>query len=116
MHQAPAQHPGGATQEVVVLDLYVAGQTQKSRAAIANLKKICDQHLAGRNQCRVIDLMLNPQLAREDGIVALPTLIRRMPLPVHKILGDLSDIGSVLAGLGLREPALEHQAKGEAHD
>lgn len=81
--------------------LYVAGQTPKSLAAIANLKQICDQHLPGRSRTEVIDLLENPQRAREDQIVAIPTLIRVQPLPAHKIIGDLSNTERVLIALDL---------------
>ena len=87
--------------EVFLLRLYVAGQTPKSLAAITNLKRICDEHLAGRSQTEVIDLLENPQRAREDQIVAIPTLIRMQPLPVHKIIGDLSHTERVLIALDL---------------
>ena len=117
MKEATVKEPGGEpSSEAFVLHLYVAGESLRSIAAIANLKKICEKHLAGRHQCKIIDLKENPQLAHEDNIVAIPTLIRKMPLPEHKILGDLSNIDSVLIGLGLREPALENPAKGEAHE
>jgi circadian clock protein KaiB len=84
-----------------LLRLYVAGQTPKSLAAISNLKKICDEHLAGRSRTEVIDLLENPQRAREDQIVAIPTLIRVRPLPAHKIIGDLSNTERVLIALDL---------------
>jgi circadian clock protein KaiB len=87
--------------KVFLLRLYVAGQTPKSLAAIANLKKICDQHLPGRSRTEVIDLLENPQRAREDQIVAIPTLIRVRPLPAHKIIGDLSNTERVLIALDL---------------
>ena len=81
------------------LRLYVAGQTPKSLAAIANLKRVCDEHLAGRHTVEVIDLTRNPQLAVDDQIVAIPTLVRRLPTPLRKIIGDLSDTGRVLVSL-----------------
>jgi len=83
------------------LRLYVAGQTSKSMAAFANLKKICEEHLAGRYQIEVIDLLENPQLAQDDQILAIPTLVRRLPEPVRKIIGDLSNTERVLIGLDL---------------
>ena len=83
------------------LRLYVAGQTPKSIAAFANLKRICEEHLAGRYQIEVIDLLENPQLARGDQILAIPTLVRKLPEPVRKIIGDLSNTGRVLVGLDL---------------
>ncbi len=84
-----------------ILRLYVAGQTPKSMAAIANLNKICEEHLAGRYKIQVVDLLENPQLARGDQILAIPTLVRKLPLPVRKIIGDLSNTERVLIGLDL---------------
>ena len=81
------------------LRLYVAGQTPKSITALANLKRICDEHMSGRYQIEVIDLMENPQLARRDQIVAIPTLIRELPSPLKRIIGDLSNTERVLVGL-----------------
>jgi circadian clock protein KaiB len=88
--------------EVHLLRLYVAGQTPRSIAAFANLKRICEEHLAGRYQIEVIDLIQNPQLARGDQILAVPTLVRRLPEPVRKIIGDLSNSDRVLVGLDVR--------------
>jgi circadian clock protein KaiB len=85
------------------LRLYVAGQTAKSLLAFANLKRICEEHLAGQYHIDVIDLMKNPQLAKGDQILALPTLVRKLPQPVRKIIGDLSNTERVLVGLDLRE-------------
>jgi circadian clock protein KaiB len=85
------------------LRLYVAGQTPKSLTAFANLKKICEQHLAGQYRIEVIDLMKQPQLAEGDQILAIPTLVRKLPEPVKKIIGDLSNTERVLVGLDLRE-------------
>jgi circadian clock protein KaiB len=85
--------------------LYVAGQTPKSLAAIANLKKICEEHLAGRYTIEVIDLTVTPQLAAGDQIVALPTLVRRLPPPLKRIIGNLSDTERVLVGLDIRKKA-----------
>ena len=82
-----------------ILRLYVAGQTSKSMLAFANLKKICEEHLAGKYVIQVVDLILNPELARTDQIVALPTLVRQLPPPVKKIIGDLSNTEKVLVGL-----------------
>jgi circadian clock protein KaiB len=87
--------------EYFVLKLYVAGQTAKAIAAFANLKAICEEQLRGRYEIEVIDLLENPKLAREDQIVALPTLVRRLPPPLRKIIGDLSDTERVLIGLNL---------------
>jgi circadian clock protein KaiB len=84
------------------LRLYVAGQTPKSLAAISNLRAICEIHLAGRYSVTVIDLLENPSLARGDQIIALPTLVRRLPPPVVKIIGDLSKTERVLVGLDLK--------------
>ena len=84
------------------LRLYVAGQTPKSLAAIGNLKRICEEHLAGRYTIEVIDLTRNPQLAEGDQILALPTLVRRLPTPLTKIIGDLSNTERVLVGLDIR--------------
>jgi circadian clock protein KaiB len=84
------------------LRLYVAGQTPKSVAAFANLKTICEEHLKGKYTIEVVDLLQNPQLARGDQILALPTLVRKLPAPVRKIIGDLSDTERVLIGLDLK--------------
>ena len=84
------------------LKLYVAGQTPKSVQAFANLKNICEEHLAGEYRIDVIDLLKNPQLAKGDQILALPTLVRKLPEPVRKIIGDLSNTERVLVGLDLR--------------
>ena len=84
------------------LRLYVAGQTPKSVLAFTNLKQICNQHLLGRYQIEIIDLLENPQLARGDQILAVPTLVRRLPEPIKKIIGDLSNTERVLVGLDLR--------------
>jgi len=84
------------------LRLYVAGQTDKSLRAINNLKRICQDHLHGRYSIEVIDLLEQPQLAAGDQIIALPTLVRRLPQPMKKILGDLSNQERVLVGLDLR--------------
>jgi circadian clock protein KaiB len=83
------------------LRLYVAGQTPKSVAALANLKEICEEHLAGRYQLQVVDLLEKPQLAQGDQILAIPTLVRKLPLPVRKVIGDLSNTERVLIGLDL---------------
>ena len=89
------------------LRLYVAGQTPRSLTAFANLKQICEGHLKGRYRIQVIDLVENPQLSRGDQILAIPTLVRKLPEPVRKIIGDLSDTERVLVGLDLRPPSLE---------
>ncbi len=84
------------------LRLYVAGQTPKCLAAFDNLKRICEEHLEGKYQIQVIDLLKNPQLSRGDQILAIPTLVRKLPEPVRKIIGDLSSTEQVLVGLDLR--------------
>jgi circadian clock protein KaiB len=84
------------------LRLYVAGQTPKSLAAFANLKKICEEHLKGKYHIEVIDLLKNPQLAQGDQILAIPTLVRKLPEPIKKIIGDLSNTLRVLVGLDVR--------------
>jgi circadian clock protein KaiB len=81
------------------LRLYVAGQTPKSITALANLKRLCETHLAGRYHIEVIDLVSQPHLARRDDIVVLPTLVRQLPPPLRKIIGDLSNAERVLVGL-----------------
>lgn len=84
------------------LRLYVAGQTPRSMMAIANLNKLCEEHLAGRYTIEVVDLMKNPALAQRDQIVAIPTLIRQLPEPLKRIIGDLSNSEKVLVGLDIR--------------
>ena len=84
------------------LRLYIAGQTPKSLAAIANLKKLCEDNLAGRYKIEVIDLVVTPQLAAGDQIVAIPTLVRRLPPPLKRMIGDLSNSEKVIVGLDLR--------------
>jgi len=93
------------SEEEWILKLYVAGQTSNSLAAFANLKRICEDHLQGRYRIEVIDLLKNPQLAKGDQIIALPTLIRKLPTPVKKIIGNLSNTEKVLVGLDLRKVA-----------
>lgn len=85
------------------LRLYVAGQTPKSVTALKNLKRYCEEHLKGKYDIEVVDLLQNPQLAEGDQILAIPTLVRKMPEPIRKIIGDLSDTERVLVGLDLRE-------------
>lgn len=84
------------------LRLYVAGQTTKSLAAMANLKRVCEEHLAGRYEIEVIDLVQQPKLAAGDQILAIPTLVRRLPAPLKRIIGDLSNTDKVLVGLDIR--------------
>jgi circadian clock protein KaiB len=92
------------------LRLYIAGHSQKSVAALRNLEALCELHLAGKYRIEVIDLLENPRLARGDQILAVPTLVRRLPPPVKKIIGDLSNSDRVLVGLDLipaRRPAMQ---------
>jgi circadian clock protein KaiB len=97
-------HPGDASgTELFELKLYVAGQTPKSRAALENLNKICEEHLRGRYKLEVVDLARNPSLARTDRILAIPTLVRSLPTPISRIIGDLSDEEQVLMGLNVRK-------------
>lgn len=90
------------TEETWELRLYVAGQTPKSVTAFSNLKKYCEEYLKGRYKIEVIDLLKNPQLAEGDQILAIPTLVRKMPEPIRKIIGDLSNQERVLVGLDIR--------------
>jgi circadian clock protein KaiB len=90
------------SEELFELRLYVAGRTPKAIRAFANLRRICEEHLEGRYQIEVIDLLENPQLGRGDQILALPTLVRRIPVPIKKIIGDLSNTERVLVGLDIR--------------
>jgi circadian clock protein KaiB len=89
--------------EVIELRLYVAGQTPKSLAAISNLKKICVEHLKDGYRIEVIDLLKNPALARDHQILAIPTLVRSLPAPIRKIIGDLSDTEKVVVGLAIQD-------------
>lgn len=103
--KTPARPRKSAPRKPVIwkLRLYVAGQTPTSLRAFANLKAICEEHLKGRYQIEVVDLRKNPQLARGDQIVAVPTLVRRLPLPLQTIVGDLSNTVLLLVGLDLRK-------------
>ena len=103
--KTPAQRRRQNSQKPQVwkLRLYVAGQTPKSIRAFANLKELCEAHLKGRYQIEVVDLLERPQLARGDQIVAIPTLVRKLPPPVRKIIGDLSSTERVLVGLDVRK-------------
>lgn len=94
--------PGEKVRKEWELRLYVAGQTAKSITALANLQKICEEHLEGKYHIEVIDLLKRPQLARGDQIIAVPTLVRKLPEPVRKIIGDLSNTVRVLVGLDLK--------------
>lgn len=93
------------------LRLYVAGNTPNSIAAFSNLQQICEEHMGGRYRIEIIDLFENPQLARGDQIIAVPTLVRRLPIPIKKIIGDLSNTERVLVGLDLK-PARAFAARG----
>ena len=95
------EKPVKTTNDKWVLRLYVAGQTPKAITAFLNLKKICEEQLKGKYSIEVIDLLINPQLGSEDQILALPTLVRKLPVPVRKIIGDLSDTERVLVGLNI---------------
>ena len=97
----------GGDHQVWELRLYVAGQTPKSITAFANIKRLCDEHLPGRYRIEIVDLLENPQLAAGDQIVAIPTLVRKLPEPLRKIVGDLRDTERVLVGLQLRPARLE---------
>jgi circadian clock protein KaiB len=98
-------------QDEWILRLYTAGETARSAAALNNLERICEAHLAGRYRIEVIDLLKQPQLARGDQIVAVPTLVRRLPPPMKRIIGDLSSEDSVLVGLDLRSRARRPKGK-----
>lgn len=93
------------------LRLYVAGHSPKSVAAFANLKRLCEEHLAGKFEIEVIDLIENPRLAKDDQIVAIPTLVRKLPQPIRKIIGDLSDTERTLVGLQLRPSRNEERGE-----
>ena len=95
-------HAGREQQPEWHLRLYVAGQTSRAAAALDNLKRICETHLAGRYDIEVIDLLENPKLAAGDQILAVPTLVRKLPEPIRKVIGDLSDEERVLIGLDIR--------------
>lgn len=94
--------PRRTSPEPYILRLYVAGQTPRCVTAFANLKKICEEHLAGQYRIEVIDLLENPKLAQGDQILAIPTLVRKLPEPMRKIIGDLSNTERVLVGLDLQ--------------
>ncbi len=97
-------NPAGAAAEGEIweLRLYVAGQTPKSLKAVENLQRMCEEHLPGRYKIEVVDLLKNPRLAKEDEIVAIPTLIRKLPDPIRRVIGDLSNVEKALVGLQLR--------------
>ena len=104
-----ARHAGtveiNSTDEIWELRLYVAGQTPRSVAAFTNLKKLCEAHLPGKYKIEVIDLMANPRLAKEHQIVAIPTLVKKLPVPLRRLIGNLSAKERVLLGLDLRRSA-----------
>src|SRR4051794_320792 len=102
MKPASDRAAGEASAAKWELRLYVAGQTPKSLQAFANLKRICEQHLAGEYHLEVIDLLKDPKLAKGDQILAIPTLVRKLPEPVRKIIGDLSNTERVLVGLDVQ--------------
>lgn len=102
----PLEETSNPAQKTWQLRLYVAGQTPKSIKAFANLKKICEEHLNGQYHIEVIDLLENPQLAKGDKIVAIPTLVRQLPPPLKQIIGDLSNAEKVLVGLDLLQSAV----------
>jgi circadian clock protein KaiB len=103
--QLAADLPVSAVAAAYSLRLYVAGETPKSMAAIRNLRALCATHLAGQYSIEVIDLRVNPQLAAEDQILAIPTVVRHLPSPLRKVIGDLSDTERVLVGLDIRQRA-----------
>ena len=102
---ASSEQPAGPAEDadrvIFELRLYIAGQSPKSILAIENLRKVCDKYLPGRYRIEVVDLLETPELARAAEIIAVPTLVRRLPLPVRTIIGDLSDTDRVLVGLQL---------------
>ena len=98
----PRESPVSIAAKTYDLRLYVAGQTPRSLQALSNLKRICDEHLAGRYRVEVIDLLQKPQLAAGDQILAIPTLVRSIPKPARKIIGDLSNTEKVLVGLDVK--------------
>jgi circadian clock protein KaiB len=102
VQQQNTVEPLTVSADTFLLRLYVAGQTPKCIRAFANLKRICEEYLAGRYHIEMVDLLQNPQLARGDQILAVPTLVRRLPEPIKKIIGDLSNTERVLVGLDLR--------------
>ena len=99
----PSPDPDGAYH----LRLYVAGQSPKSVRAVENLRKVCEEYLTGRYTIELVDLLENPQLARGDEIIAVPTLVRKLPEPIRRIIGDLSDTEKVLIGLQLKQDRLD---------
>jgi circadian clock protein KaiB len=102
MGKSSRKFPAETHRDFWELRLYIAGQTPKAITAFANLKKICETHLAGQYHIEIIDLVQNPSLAHGDQILAVPTLVRKLPEPIRKIIGDLSNTERVLVGLDLR--------------
>ena len=111
MRKAAGRH---SSNQDIVLRLYVAGQTPKSLAAISNLKNICSEYLGGRYKVEVIDLLKNPALAQDHQILAIPTLVRQVPVPLRKIIGDLSNTEQVLVGLDVRPIGVGNPGAGKA--
>ena len=110
MENPQMQTPEGKT--TWDLRLYVAGQSPKSLAAFMNLKKFCETHLPGQYRIEIVDLMEDPERAQNDQIVAIPTLVRKLPEPIRKIIGDLSNTDRVLVGLDVRSGPLDADARG----
>ena len=104
VRKKPSKRKAMTVSDMWNLRLYVAGQTPKCVAAFANLKKLCEEHLHCKYTIEVIDLLEDPQLAKGDQILAIPTLVRKLPVPMRKIIGDLSNTERVLVGLDLIEP------------
>jgi circadian clock protein KaiB len=105
MDPAPPSKPDEAVDEMWHLRLYVAGQSPKSLRAFTNLQRLCEEHLPGRHEIEVVDVVEEPSLARADDVVAVPTLVRRLPEPLRKVIGDLSDTSKVLVTLRVRPGA-----------
>lgn len=99
---ADANATTAADSDIWDLRLYVAGKTAKSVAAYENLTRLCEEHLSGKYRIEVVDLLVHPQLAKGDQIVAIPTLVRKLPEPIRKVIGDLSNVERTLVGLQLR--------------
>lgn len=100
-----SENPSADSSKIWNLRLYVAGDSPKSRTALANLKKLCERHLAGRYTLEVIDLLKNPTLAKTHQIIAIPTLIRALPEPMKRVIGDLSDEDKALLTLDVQKPS-----------
>lgn len=111
----PAIEPEVSPLDSHLLRLYVTGMTPKSIRAITNIRKICDEHLQGRYELEVVDLYQQPQLAQDEQIIAAPTLIKELPLPLRRIIGDLSNTERVLVGLDLRRKTGEVSVPGGQH-